>query len=446
LCGQSLIYPISVNYRPDWGTWEALREGIYQEFLDNFPQGFTLKKTGKKSSGHSSGRHLLVEGRGKVFALKDLILGVTDKRQDPSKRGEHGEGTKIAWLVLTRLGIRFRFYSGDRVYTTRLCQLHGEECLEVTWEEAPFFDGARYILDYDGPLYEERVLQPDDPRILWHDGKGRRILEQGEDPDLFVKGLWVQKGRLYAPLRFGYDLQDPKLDLSRNMVSPWQAETEIGRMWGQVTDPKLLHTFYTAAILDHGKWGEAQISLTLQENSSSAQAHRQVLQELLGAQAVIRTSKEASREAEWRGAEPIEVPYSLKEGLQKIMDTDQKFLEKRSSDSEVLVPIAHLSAQERKLLAWLRGRVQARWPKLQILVCLMEQDNGKARENLILLHPRVLQHPLQALAITAHEVSHIVDGVEDLTSAQIDSVARVASYLYSTYPHLDQEAWAREWR
>lgn len=456
----SLVYPMSVNYRPDWGIWEALREGIYQEFLDNFPEGFEMRRQGKKASSHSAGRMLIVEGHGKVFTLKDLILGVTDKRDDDSKRGQHGEGTKVAWLVLTRLGIPFEFHSGDWLYSTRKRQLHGEECMQVSWKEAPFFDGARYILHYDGHLFEERVLLPDDPRIVWEDEKGRRILDGAENPGIFVKNIWVQKALLYQPLSFGYDLQDAKLDLSRNMVNIWEAAQEIGRLWGRVSEPDLLEAFYTITVKDLKlRWGERDANLRFPALPPKAHsrkrkareallaAHAQAFKNVLGPKAVVRTSKESAREAEWKGADPIEVPYHLREGLSQVMPTDLKFLEEKNKDSDIYVPVGHLSPREKKILAWLRRKVKARWPKLQVVASLMENKNGKAEGNLVHLNPHILRgDPLQALATTAHEVSHIVDGVKDLTADQIRSVARVACYLFSDCPLIEESNWGHRWK
>ena len=80
----------------------------------------------------------------------------------------------------------------------RWADMFGEQVMEVCWDEGEFFDGSRYELHYTGELWEERVVRPGDPRILFEDAFGRMILDEGPKPQFYVKGLWVGPARPYG--------------------------------------------------------------------------------------------------------------------------------------------------------------------------------------------------------------------------------------------------------
>lgn len=424
-----LVYPMSIReYRPEWdGMWPAVREAVWQEFLDLFGDTWSIRKEDGLT---------IVEGFGPTFELESLILGVSGKRGDEAMRGTHGEGTKMGWMIFTREGIDFRFFSGDLVFHTEITELHGRECMKVVWEEAEeYLQGARYEIRYDGPMFEERVVLEDDPRILFQIfpkdcgvgdvGLGRKILSE---PGLWVKGLWVQEGTLVEKLAFGYDLVSPRLDLSRNVVEPWNARHELGRLWAKVQNPELLIGFYEAV---RDRKGEAHIYLG-EPRGEALPAHRVAFKTVFGQKAVVKTSDASAKEAEWRGGKVVDLPSAWRDRLKGIADTDAAYVADRTQKDVTFIEDRSLTPRGRRVIRWLRRRVHKVYPHISVVAADLEFDRGAAHGNMVLLKPRILdEDPVQAAATCAHEVSHIVDGVKDLDREQPNSIAKMTIRLFS---------------
>ena len=129
----SIVYPITSDYRAQWGLWDALRECIYQEFLDLFKSWTITQENGRT----------IVEGRGAAINLRNLLLGGSDKGE--GQRGRFGEGTKLGWLVLLRENVPFSLTSGEfHGLHARWTDMFGEQVMEVCWDEGLYFDGSRY--------------------------------------------------------------------------------------------------------------------------------------------------------------------------------------------------------------------------------------------------------------------------------------------------------------
>lgn len=416
-----LIYPMAIReYRPEWdGMWPAVREAIWQEFLDLFGDSWSIRREAGL---------VIVEGFGPIFELESLILGVSGKRGDESMRGTHGEGTKMGWMIFTREGIDFRFFSGDLVFHTEIIELHGKECMKVVWEEAKYLEGARYEIAYDGPMFENRVITEGDDRVLVEivrgEGPTRKILS---DPGLWVKNLWVQEGTLVEELAFGYDLVSPRLDLSRNMVEPWNARHEIGRIWSKVVDISLLTRFYKAV---EQRRGEAHIYLA-QPQGPALKAHQAAFAAVFGANAVVRTSDASAKEAEWRGGKAVDLPSAWRDRLKGIADTDAVYVADRTQKNVAFIEDRSLSPRGRRVIRWLRRRVVKLYPAISVVAASLKRDRGQAHGNMVLLSPSILDDPMQAAATCAHEISHIIDGVRDLDREQPNSIAKIAIRLYA---------------
>ncbi len=270
----SIIYPITAGYRAQWQLWDALREVIYQEFLDLF-QDWTIQQAGGKT---------IVEGRGAHIDLHHLLLGASDKTAE--QRGRFGEGTKLGWLVLLREGVPFTLTSGQfHGLHARWASLYGQQVMEVCWDEGAFFDGSLYELDYAGPIWQERVIRSGDPRILFTDDAGRMVLEE-EDPQLYVKGLWIGPAEPYSKsCAFGYNLPGLPLAEDRQLSDAYEASREMGRVWANVTDEALLVRFWQAVASCQG---EKDTSMEFR-HVADVQAHKRAMQQVFGMRAVIAT-------------------------------------------------------------------------------------------------------------------------------------------------------------
>jgi len=98
---QTVSTGLSPRYQESWGAPEALRE-IIQEVLD-----VKARHRCRVKISWSRGR-AVIEDDGPGFGREALALGISAKRGDGSQIGQFGEGMKLAFLVLSRLGRKVR--------------------------------------------------------------------------------------------------------------------------------------------------------------------------------------------------------------------------------------------------------------------------------------------------------------------------------------------------
>lgn len=92
-------YPISPNYVKSWGVKEAIRE-LIQNAMDS-DKDFTITQEAGT---------ICIQNHG-AFSLNALLLGNSEKADGAI--GCHGEGMKLAMLILAREGIAHCIYSGN---------------------------------------------------------------------------------------------------------------------------------------------------------------------------------------------------------------------------------------------------------------------------------------------------------------------------------------------
>ena len=410
----SIIYPITAGYRAQWQLWDAVRECIYQEMLDLYAN-WTIQQAGGKT---------VVEGRGAHIDLHHLLLGASDKTAE--QRGRFGEGTKLGWLVLLREGVPFTLTSGQfHGLHARWASLYGEQVMEVCWDEGPFFDGSLYELDYAGPIWQERVIRSGDPRVLFTDDAGRMVLEEDE-PQLYVKGLWIGPAEPYSKsCAFGYNLPGLPLAEDRQLSDAYEASREMGRAWANVTDEALLVRFWQAVASCQG---EKDTSMEFRD-VADVQAHKRAMQQVFGMRAVIATDAAMQREAEYRGLQPIHLPWGLRQAAEKIISTDREELAALHGQASSEFPKGRLSEAQRRVLALLKRLAQRAGVQREVLAytlppsilaqALYGQD--------IAVDVSVLDDANKAVAAWLHETARVEGG------ATADAVARMSAKIIVSY-------------
>ena len=103
---------ISADYVPEWGTTEAIRE-----FFQNSIDEETRDSSNKMFFDYDSeSQTIRIGNKHSDLDIKTLLFGVTTKNKDSAMIGNHGEGYKIATVVLLRLGktVVFQNYCAGR--------------------------------------------------------------------------------------------------------------------------------------------------------------------------------------------------------------------------------------------------------------------------------------------------------------------------------------------
>lgn len=135
---------ISADYVPEWGVVEAVRE-FFQNALDEEVRDssntmfFSYDRENEK---------LTIGNKHSELDIKSLLLGNTSKNDNPETIGKHGEGYKIAAVVLLRCGkqITFNNYCRREVWRPRLVRSRKYDGMLVptffvenaaVWEKVP---------------------------------------------------------------------------------------------------------------------------------------------------------------------------------------------------------------------------------------------------------------------------------------------------------------------
>lgn len=135
---------ISADYVPEWGIVEAVRE-FFQNALDEEVRDSSNTMF---FSYDQENEKLTIGNKHSELDIKSLLLGNTSKNDNPETIGKHGEGYKIATVVLLRCGkqITFNNYCRREVWRPRLVRSRKYDGMLVptffvetaaVWEKVP---------------------------------------------------------------------------------------------------------------------------------------------------------------------------------------------------------------------------------------------------------------------------------------------------------------------
>lgn len=241
---------LSYDYVSTWTFVEAIRE-IFQNALDeetvNSENSMFIeydKENGILRIGNKEG----------VLDRKTLLLGVSSKRNDAKTIGQHGEGYKIASVVLLRegLGLKIYNYSKKEVWTAK-CVKSRRYGVDI-----PAFDIEQYIFksvpDHNLVFEISGITEDKYEKIvssnlhlikkeMGETGLGKVISTKNGDVMLderfigcvFVNGLFVKK---MESIHYGYNFAPSllRLDRDRDLVDNFNLKWSIAGILSLVDD------------------------------------------------------------------------------------------------------------------------------------------------------------------------------------------------------------------
>ena len=288
----------------------------------------------------------IVEGRGAHINLRNLLLGGSDKGE--GQRGRFGEGTKLGWLVLFAKACPSSSLQGEfHGLHARWTDMFGEQVMEVCWDEGEFFDGSRYELHYTGELWEERVMRPGDPRILFEDALGRMILDEGPSRSSTSRACGLARPGRMAPTA-------PSATTSR--ICPWPRTARSrtpGKRRGALAGcgPAYRTKSCSARFWHAVEDGRAEASANMSGAQIEApKAHKRAMQQAFGSRVVVATDADTQREAEYRGLKPVRFEWGLQAAAKEIVGTDREELAAVAGAAFTQYPKSRLSDGQRKIL------------------------------------------------------------------------------------------------
>lgn len=233
---------IYTGYVPTWGVVEAFRE-LFQNALDNEinnPEN-KMEWAYDKESGT-----IKISNKTSKLTTDSLLLGSSTKANDSNTIGKHGEGYKIAFMVLMRNNKQITVYNygAKEVWKTRLVKskkyngtlvptIFVEK--EAVWKKVPDSDLTIEVSGITEAEYMDVVqsnlhLRDNTVNKFEVAGRGSIILDKEEQGNIYVKGLYVTS---IKNLQYGYDFEPSVLGLDRDrkLVDSFNVTWESSILW-----------------------------------------------------------------------------------------------------------------------------------------------------------------------------------------------------------------------
>lgn len=254
---------ISTDYVPEWGVVEAVRE-----FFQNAIDEETANEENKMFFDYDpSEQRLTIGNRYSTLDPKTLLLGCTSKHDDPNMIGSHGEGYKIATVVLLRLNKEVVFYNyGYRqVWRPRFVnsRKYGAKVLtffvdtKYIWEKTPDNDLTVEILGITWDEYSKIVesnLHLQDDCVKDETSYGDLLRDDKYKGSIFVDGLYICKDpRIDVGVNFKPNVV--RIERDRSMVDSFDVQWYVSKMIEQTNDVVFINSMletYSGAYIGSG--------------------------------------------------------------------------------------------------------------------------------------------------------------------------------------------------
>lgn len=234
---------MSLDYCQDWGVTEAVRE-IFQNALDEE----TVNPENKMYFEYKDNKLYIGNKLSKLDA-QTLLLGVSSKRDNENLIGTHGEGYKVATIVLARNNVSVTIYNNEREvwhsrvirsrrYNTDICVFDIEKKIFKQENNLLFvLDGITEEM-YLGIVEKNLNLQKDIGETRTSE-YGRVLLDNRFKGKIFVSGLYVCTREQFE---LGYDFKPNmvKLDRDRGLIDSFDLNFATSKLLAGVDDADFL--------------------------------------------------------------------------------------------------------------------------------------------------------------------------------------------------------------
>jgi len=422
---------LTTNYRRQWGLWEAIRE-IVQNTLDETEQ---LPDISQKDNT------LIIRDNGCGMSLTQFfLLGVSEKEGE-NKRGQYGEGLKIALVILKRLGYDILIRSRDWISTVESENFGGYKVINYVYGDGlnpirgvEIRIGGLNKKDID-EFMEHRFLPINHQKdiIVKSNFTGEILKGEKYGGKLYQRGIWVQdikEGSLY-----GYDLYQVKLGTDRQFADEFSIKFSLGRLLSLITDHieirKVIRQFQKDSF-------EAKASY-MELNES----YKEVFYDMYGSNAVPGYDSDLRGKVTHRGGRFIkfQTPQiiqafkncGIKDAIQFIRDEDDKIrkekrrkFEELSKPQKRMVERAFEVIEETRLFrSTLKRMVEE--GTIEFIPAKYVKIGGYQEGNKIGISIKVLKDLPDLIEKIGHELIHLEKGWGDATAqfqAELDEFCR----------------------
>ena len=232
---------ISTKYVPDWTYIQAIRE-LFQNALDNEIKN----KANKMEFDYNSESEVLrISNKTSILEIESLLLGNSTKANDKDTIGQHGEGYKIAFMVLLRENKKIKVYNYGKkeIWEAKLVRSrrYNNNLVPVVivekgafWKQVPDNDLIVEITGINPEEYEaivESNLNLQD-ELEYYEVKdmGKILLDKSQKGKIYVCGLYICSKQEF---NYGYSFNPSiiSLDRDRRLMSTIDVAWETSLMW-----------------------------------------------------------------------------------------------------------------------------------------------------------------------------------------------------------------------
>ena len=230
---------MSMEYVGNWGITEAVREifqNCYDEEIVN-PENKMLCEYNEEL------QVLRIGNRNSTLSTKTLLLGCSSKRDDERTIGTHGEGYKVATIVLLRnnIGIRILNYNDREVWTAKVVNskrygcpigVYDIEQLGIFKKKPEFnlvFELSGITTEMYNAIKEKNLHLHDSLGEIYEGASGKCLLDAKFKGKIYVNGLFVCTN---SNLSYGYDIVPSliKLDRDRGLIDSFNLQWTLGKV------------------------------------------------------------------------------------------------------------------------------------------------------------------------------------------------------------------------
>lgn len=251
---------MSINYCPTWGVVESVRE-----FFQNAHDEEIVNPENKMYFGYDKdSKTLCIGNKNGRLTTNTLLLGQSSKRDNSETIGQHGEGYKVATVVLLRNGKGVKVYNraDKEVWTAKTVKSRRYQADVVVFdiEKVSIF---KSVPDHD-LIFEISGIDEDEYNAIVDSNLFLQDLREGEDyitsnpgypltthmckvltgekhaGKLFVGGLYVTTSK-YA--KYGYDFAPGlvKLDRDRGFIDGIDLQFLTAKVISATGDTELIN-------------------------------------------------------------------------------------------------------------------------------------------------------------------------------------------------------------
>ena len=231
---------MSINYCPLWGVVESIRE-LFQNAYD----AQTANPENKMYFNYDEDTETLCIGnKNGSLETKTLLLGQTTKAGNDNMIGQHGEGYKVATVVLKRNGKSVKVYnrSEREIWTAKVIKSRRYQADVVVFDiekvsvfkSVPDHDlifevGGITKDEYNAIVASNLHLQSLNSENVIQAGGSRILTDEAHAGRLYVGGLYVTTSR-YAKLGYDFEPSLIKLDRDRSFIDGLDLQFICGKV------------------------------------------------------------------------------------------------------------------------------------------------------------------------------------------------------------------------